>query len=106
MFDLLHNYTLDVFGEIGFMASVDGVFQPLAEAMDEEQFLFCKLFKQPMWNWKLGHSIHLGDKRKIKDNLRWSTGPWWTSNVIATAWRNQDQLQWIVLDSMEASGSP
>ncbi|KAG3114927.1 hypothetical protein PI124_g2529 [Phytophthora idaei] len=73
LFDLLHRYTFDVFGEIGFgakMGSMDGAFQPFAEAMDEAQFLAGKRFKQPMWYWKLRRWLNVGDEKKLKENVR------------------------------------
>ncbi|CEG47011.1 cytochrome P450, putative [Plasmopara halstedii] len=73
MFDLLLRYTFDVFGEIGFgttMNSMNGAFQPFAQAMDEVQFLAGKRFKQPMWYWKLRRWLNIGDEKKIKENVR------------------------------------
>ncbi|POM73887.1 Cytochrome p450, partial [Phytophthora palmivora] len=73
VFDLLHRYTFDVFGEIGFgakMGSMDGAFQPFAEAMDEAQFLAGKRFKQPMWYWKLRRWLNVGDEKKLKESVR------------------------------------
>uniref|UniRef100_A0AAV1TSB7 Cytochrome P450 n=1 Tax=Peronospora matthiolae TaxID=2874970 RepID=A0AAV1TSB7_9STRA len=73
VFDLLHRFTFDVFGEIGFgakMGSMSGAFQPFAEAMDEAQFLAGKRFKQPMWYWKLRRWLNVGDERKLKEDVR------------------------------------
>ncbi|KAL4102429.1 hypothetical protein PRIC1_006174 [Phytophthora ramorum] len=73
VFDLLHRYTFDVFGEIGFgarMGSMKGAFQPFAEAMDEAQFLAGKRFKQPMWYWKLRRWLNVGDEKKLRENVR------------------------------------
>ncbi|KAG1697325.1 hypothetical protein DVH05_016608 [Phytophthora capsici] len=73
VFDLLHRYTFDVFGEIGFgakMGSMGGAFQPFAEAMDEAQFLAGKRFKQPVWYWKLRRWLNVGDEKKLKENVR------------------------------------
>ncbi|RLN48612.1 hypothetical protein BBJ29_006047 [Phytophthora kernoviae] len=73
VFDLLHRYTFDVFGEIGFgakMNCMDGKFQPFAEAMDEAQFLAGQRFKQPMAWWKLKRWLNIGTERQLRDAVR------------------------------------
>ncbi|KAG6594289.1 putative cytochrome P450 [Phytophthora cinnamomi] len=124
VFDLLHRYTFDVFGEIGFgakMGSMNGAFQPFAEAMDEAQFLAGKRFKQPMWYWKLRRWLNVGDEKKLKDNVRVIDEH--LMGIIADAIERRrhrveemkagrpaaladKDIVSIVLDSMEASGQP
>lgn len=72
VFDLLQRYTFDVFGEIGFGAtlhSMDGACQPFAKAMDEAQYLAGKRFKQPMWFWKLRRWLNVGDEKTLKAHI-------------------------------------
>ncbi|CEG40452.1 cytochrome P450, putative [Plasmopara halstedii] len=124
VFELLNRYTFDVFGEIGFgakMGSMDGAYQPLAQAIDEAQFLSGKRFKQPVWYWKLRRWFNLGDEKKLKENVRLIDE--YLMGIIADAVERRHRrieeqeigrpvtladkdIVSIVLDKMESNGIP
>ncbi|KAG1695971.1 hypothetical protein DVH05_018958 [Phytophthora capsici] len=69
VFGLMHCYTLDVFGEIGFgteMKLLDGRYQPLAEAIEESQYIVSARFKQPDALWKIKRWLDVGSEKKLR----------------------------------------
>ncbi|KAL3662160.1 hypothetical protein V7S43_012960 [Phytophthora oleae] len=73
VFGLMHRYTLDVFAEIGFgteMKVLEGRYQPLAEAIEESQYIVSARFKQPDALWKIKRWLNVGSEKKLRHAIQ------------------------------------
>jgi cytochrome P450 len=73
VFGAMHNYTLDVFAEIGFgteMKALHGQYQPFREALEEAEYVASARYKQPTAVWKAKRWLNVGSERKMRHAIQ------------------------------------